>query len=164
MLVINAVADLGFFQPIFLVLGLTSGAKFSIGFRPNPDYFSFLRNCFFLFERRESLALSFSILVHFICEVLNMLEACAGPLWGLLSAILNALLLPLMIVAILSSIMGSAGAAVGAILADGIQTISAFAYEILLRLFRLSLSVAAILARLLGRSLILLCGFWTTKK
>lgn len=93
-----------------------------------------------------------------------MLETCAGPLWGLLSAILNALLLPLMIVAILSSIMGSAGAAVGAILADGIQTISAFAYEILLRLFRLSLSVAAILARFLGRSLISLCGFWITKK
>lgn len=93
-----------------------------------------------------------------------MLEACVDPLWGLLSAILNALLLPLMIVAILSSIMGGAGAAVGAILADGIQTISAFAFEILLRLFRLSLSVAAILARLLGRSLILLYGFWTTKK
>jgi hypothetical protein len=93
-----------------------------------------------------------------------MLETHAGLIWGFLSGILNALMLPLMIVAILSSIMGSAGGPVGAILADGIQAISAFAFEILLRLFRLSLSVAVILARLLGRVLILLYGFWTAKK
>jgi hypothetical protein len=93
-----------------------------------------------------------------------MLETHAGLIWEFLSGILNALMLPLMIVAILSSIMGSAGGAVGAILADGLQTISAFAFEILLRLFRLSLSGAVILARLLGRVLILLYGFWTAKK
>jgi|LNFM01.2.fsa_nt_gb hypothetical protein len=93
-----------------------------------------------------------------------MLETHTGFVWGFLSAILNALMLPLMIVAILSSIMGSAGGSVGAILADGIQTISAFAFEIFLRLFRLSLSVAAVLARLIGRALILLYGFWTAKK
>jgi hypothetical protein len=93
-----------------------------------------------------------------------MLETHGGLLWGFVSAILNALLLPLMIVAILSSIMGSAGGAVGAVLADGIQTISAFAFEILLRLFRLAIAAAVILARILGRALISLYGFWTAKK
>jgi hypothetical protein len=93
-----------------------------------------------------------------------MLETHTGFIWGFLSAILNALMLPLIIVAILSSIMGSAGGSVGAILADGIQIISAFSFEIFFRLFRFALSLAAILARLIGRAFILLYGFWKAKK
>ena len=97
-------------------------------------------------------------------EVLIMLETITGPLWGGLSAILNALMLPLMIVAIFSAIMGTSAGPVGAILADGIQTISAFAFEIGLRLGRVALACLAILARALVRGLILAYGWYTAKK
>lgn len=69
-----------------------------------------------------------------------------------------------MMVAILSGIMGASGGPVGAILADGIQTISAFAFEIGLRLFRTALACLVILARALVRGLILAYGWYTAKK
>lgn len=93
-----------------------------------------------------------------------MLETCSGLLWGSINAILNCLMLPLMMVAILSGIMGASGGPVGAILADGIQTISAFAFEIGLRLFRAALVCLVILARALVRGLILAYGWYTAKK
>ncbi len=93
-----------------------------------------------------------------------MIETCGGLLWGSISAILNCLMLPLMIVAIFSAIMGASGGPVGAILADGIQTISAFAFEIGLRLFRTALACLVILARALVRGLILAYGLCTAKK
>ena len=93
-----------------------------------------------------------------------MLETCSGLLWGSISAILNCLMLPLMIVAIFSAIMGASGAPIGAILADGIQTISAFAFEIGLRLFRVALACLVILTRALARLLIMAYGFYTAKK
>lgn len=93
-----------------------------------------------------------------------MLETCSGLLWGSINAILNSLMLPLMIVAIFSAIMGASGGPVGAILADGIQTISAFAFEIGLRLFRAALACLVVLTRALVRGLILACGWFTSKK
>lgn len=93
-----------------------------------------------------------------------MLETCGGLLWGGISAILNCLMLPLMIVAIFSAIMGASGGPVGAILADGIQTISAFAFEIGMRLLRAALACLVILTRALVRGLILAYGWYTAKK
>ena len=93
-----------------------------------------------------------------------MLETHGGLVWDLLSAILNSLMLPLMIVAILSSIMAGAGSSIGAILADGVQALTWFTFEILLRLFRAAIAGAAILGRLLVRAVVLAYGLYSTKK
>ncbi|MFA6211363.1 MAG: hypothetical protein WC714_18150 [Candidatus Obscuribacterales bacterium] len=93
-----------------------------------------------------------------------MLETQCGLFWVFLSGIINSLMLPLMIVAILSAMMGSAGGAMGSILADGIQTISGFVFEIALRLFRLALALFVILAKVLGRGLVSLYRYWKGKQ
>lgn len=60
--------------------------------------------------------------------------------------------------------MGSAGGAVGSVLADGIQAISGFVFEILLRLFRLAIAAAVFLTRILGQGLVLLYRYWKIRQ